>query len=231
MPLPPGRLRAGGANFRADADFIGTAVGEARRLVAGAASTHPLAVLDLGCGAGRLAYGLIEIDAPIARYEGIDVMAPQIDWCTQTITPRHPAYRFQAIDVYNERYNPNGSRAATETTLPFPPDSFDIAYAYSVLSHLQGADVRAYLREFARLLVVDGVAIVTAFVEEDVPNETVNPPGYQNESWGGPLHCVRYARSNVERMARDAGLTVKRFEYGQEANGQSRLSLRRAPAS
>jgi hypothetical protein len=31
----------------------------------------------------------------------------------------------------------------------------------------------------------------------------------------------------MERMARDAGLTVERFEHGQEANGQSRLILRR----
>ena len=227
LPLPPARLRAGGANFRADADFIATAVKEARRLVADAGSPRPLRVLDLGCGAGRLAYGLIEIEASIARYDGVDVMAPQIDWCVQQVTPRHPEYRFSTIDVYNERYNPGGARAASDTALPLEPGSYDVAYAYSVFSHLVSSDVRAYLVEFARLLLPGGIAIVTGFIEDGVPDEMVNPPGYLDEAWGGPLHCVRYDRTFLEGMAREAGLVVERFEHGQEANGQSRLTLRR----
>lgn len=225
--MPPTRLRAGGANFRADADFIASATKEARRVVADAGPPRPLRLLDLGCGAGRLAYGLIEISAPIVRYDGVDVMAPQIEWCAQNVTPRHPEYRFRTIDVYNERYNPGGARAASDTGLPLESGSYDVAYAYSVFSHLLTADVRAYLEEFARLLVPGGLAMVTGFIEEDVPDEAVNPPGYLEESWGGPLHCVRFARMHMERMAREAGLTVERFEHGQEANGQSRLILRR----
>lgn len=228
LPLPPTRLRAGGTNFRADTDFLATATREATRLVADAGFSRPLRVLDLGCGAGRLAYGLIEIDAPIARYDGVDVMAPQIDWCVQQVTRRHPEYRFTTIDVYNERYNPGGARAASDTALPLESASYDVAYAYSVFSHLLSADVRAYLVEFARLLVPGGIAMVTGFIEEDVPDEMVNPPGYLEEAWGGPLHCVRYARAYIATMARDAGMAVERFEHGEEANGQSRLILRRA---
>jgi SAM-dependent methyltransferase len=227
LPLPPPRLRAGGANFRADADFLATATKEARLVVAEAGSPLSLSILDLGCGAGRLAYGLIGIEAPIARYDGVDVMPPQIEWCAENVTPRHPEYRFRTIDVYNERYNPGGARAASDTALPFEAGSYDVAYAYSVFSHLLTADVRAYLAEFARLLVPGGLAMVTGFIEDGVPDEAVNPPGYLDAAWGGPLHCVRYARTHMERMARDAGLTVERFEHGQEANGQSRLILRR----
>ena len=226
MPLPPTRLRAGGAHFRADEDFMASAILEARRVIAEAGSAHAVTILDLGCGAGRLAYGLIAIEAPIARYEGVDVMAAQIEWCVENVTPRHPGYRFQTIDVYNERYNRDGSRAVADAALPLAGRSIDVAYAYSVFSHLQTADVRAYLHEFARTLVADGVAFVTAFVEDDVADETVNPPDYQHESWGGPLHCVRFSRTHVEHMVREAGLTIDRFDYGQEANGQSRLSLR-----
>ena len=226
LPLPPTRLRAGGTNFRADADFLTTAAREAKRLVADAGSPRPLRVLDLGCGAGRLAYGLIAMDAPIARYDGVDVMAPQIDWCAQQVTPRHPEYRFTTIDVYNERYNPAGAKEAAEAGLPLEAASYDLAYAYSVFSHLRSPDVRAYLVEFARLLVPGGIAIVTGFIEDGVPDEMVNPPGYLEEAWGGPLHCVRYDRAFLEGVARDAGLTVERFEHGEEANGQSRLTLR-----
>jgi len=192
-----------------------------------AVESRGLSVLDIGCGAGRLAYGLIAVDAPVARYEGVDVMAPPIAWCADTISPAHPAYRFRTIDVYNERYNPTGSQAAISVTLPFDDRAFDVAYAYSLFSHMHTGDVRAYLREFARLLSDDGVAMVTAFVEEDVPDEVVNPPGYRGIVWGGALHCVRFARAHFEAVASDAGLRISRLEHGQATDGQSRITLRR----
>jgi SAM-dependent methyltransferase len=226
MPLPPVGLRAGGAHFRDDGAFLASAVDEARRVVAECESNGSLSLLDVGCGAGRLAYGLIAIEAPIGRYEGIDVMAPPIDWCAQTISPEHSAYGFRAIDVYNERYNPVGSHAVSEVRLPFDDGSFDVAYAYSVFSHMLTADVRAYLREFARVLSNDGLAIITAFVEDDVPIEVVNPPGYQSIAWGGALHCVRFSRAHFEAVASDAGMRIVAFEHGQATDGQSRIILR-----
>jgi SAM-dependent methyltransferase len=227
MPLPPVALRAGGKHFRDDAAFLASAVDEARRVVAEHGSTGSLSLLDVGCGAGRLAYGLIAIEAPVARYEGIDVMAPPVDWCSEVVSPSQRAYRFRTIDVYNERYNPAGSRAAAEVTLPFDDGSFDVAYAYSVFSHMLTADVRAYLNEFDRVLAGDGVAIITAFVEDDVPDEVVNPPGYQDIAWGGALHCVRFSRGHFEAVASDAGLRIDGFEHGEATDGQSRIVLRR----
>lgn len=190
-----------------------------------------MSILDVGCGAGRLAYGLIGIAAPVERYEGVDVMAPPIDWCAQAISPGRPAYRFRTIDVYNERYNPGGARIATESALPFDDGSFDVVYAFSVFSHMLTADVRAYLGEFARLVRTGGVAMVTAFVEDDVPDETVNPPGYQDIAWGGALHGVRFARTHFERMVADAGLRIARFDHGTAVDGQSRLTLSRGDRS
>jgi glycosyltransferase involved in cell wall biosynthesis/SAM-dependent methyltransferase len=227
--LPPTRLRAGGAHFRDDDDFLHSAIAEAREVVAAAASIRPLTVLDLGCGAGRLAYGLIAIQAPVARYEGVDVMPAPIEWCARTISPGHDAFRFRSIDVYNERYNPGGSGTVVDGALPFEATSFGVAYAYSVFSHMLTADVLAYLREFDRLLTADGVALVTAFVEDDVPDEVVNPPGYQGMAWGGALHCVRFSRAHFDSLVRVAGLQVVRFEHGQATDGQSRLTLSRIP--
>ena len=149
LPLPPVGFRAGGVHFRDDDAFLASAIEEARRVLGALGSNGPISLLDVGCGAGRLAYGLIAIEAPVACYEGIDVMAPPIDWCSATISPAHSAYAFRTIDVYNERYNPKGSRAAVEFTLPFDGGAFDVAYAYSVFSHMLSADVRAYLGEIA----------------------------------------------------------------------------------
>ena len=225
MPLPPARLRAGGAHFRADSDFMASAVAEADLVISEAGSERRLAVLDVGCGAGRLAYGLIERDARLDRYEGVDVMTPPIEWCATTITPRYDRYRFRTIDVYNGRYNPAGARSASEAGLPFEDASFNVAYAYSVFSHMLSADVQAYLDEICRLLSADGVAVITAFVEDDVPDEEVNPPGYMNMDWGGTLHCVRFSRTHLDAMVRASGLEIARFAHGQETDGQSRLIL------
>jgi SAM-dependent methyltransferase len=225
LPLPPIRLRAGGVHFRADRDFLASAVAEADRVVRDARSAGPISLLDIGCGAGRLAYGLLAAGSPIVRYEGIDVMPEPIAWCEGTISGRHPTFRFGTIDVYNERYNPDGSRQAAGTRLPFADGSFDIVYAYSVFSHMLTDDVRAYLGEVARVMTSDGVAIVTAFVEDGVPDETVNPPGYQGLEWRGALHCVRFLRAHFEAMADAAGLRVAGFEHGRETDGQSRLLL------
>jgi len=250
LPLPPVRLRAAGAHFRDDAAFLASAVAEARLIVAeahrvvaeaeaeskGEPAAQPaardvpprfLSILDVGCGAGRLAYGLIAAEAPIGRYEGVDVMAAPIDWCAQTISPGHDAYQFRTIDVYNERYNPAGAKVATDAALPFDDGSFDLVYAFSVFSHMLTADVRAYLLEFARLLAARGVVMITAFVEDGVPDEAVNPVGYQEIAWGGALHCVRFSRAHVEKMIEGAGLRIGRFDHAAAEDGQSRLILTR----
>lgn len=231
LPLPPNRLRAGGVHFRADRDFLASAVAEADRVVRDARSTRPFSLLDIGCGAGRLAYGLIACGSPIARYEGIDVMPEPIAWCKATISGRYPTFRFATIDVYNERYNPDSSRQAAGTSLPFEDGSFDVIYAYSVFSHMLTDDVRAYLGEVTRVMASDGVAIVTAFVEDGVPDEAVNPPGYQGLEWRGALHCVRFSREHFEAMAGAAGLQLTGFEHGGETDGQSRILFGRAVSS
>ena len=231
LALPPIRLRAGGIHFRADQDFLASAADEARRVVADAPAGGPLALLDIGCGAGRLAYGLLAAGSPISRYEGLDVMPEPIAWCTATITARYPAYHFGVVDVYNERYNPGGSHQATGTSLPFADRSFDVIYAYSVFSHMVSADVRAYLTEVARVMTPAGVAVVTAFVEPDVPDEAVNPPGYQGIEWKGALHCVRFSQDHYQAMLGEAGLRIRSFEHGGETDGQSRFVLESAAAA
>ena len=87
-------------------------------------------------------------------------------------------------------------------------------------------DIRIYLAEFDRLLMVDGRVFFTAFVEEDVQEVSVNPSGYRR-SWRGPLHCVRYERRFLEGLATEAGLQVSHFDYATESDGQSGIYLSR----
>lgn len=230
LSLPPVALRAGGRHFRHNADFLTSATREVNELVRLGALGPTSRVLDVGCGAGRLAFGLIARYGDSVSYQGIDVMAQPVDWCRRHITTSHPGFVFSRIDVSNDRYNPSGATSASSSTLPFAPGQFDLVYSYSVLSHMRGVDVAAYLREFRRLTAPSGMVVLTAFVESDVEDEVVNPPGYGQITWSGELHCVRFSLEQFEAFVRGADLRIDHLDHGTETDGQSRIVLgHRAP--
>ncbi len=222
--LPPPRRRRCGPRFQDDETFLTSAHVEAERLERDFGLTRSGSVLDVGCGVGRLAIGLRSRLGEVAAYRGIDVDRRDIEWCSRYIGRRHPSFKFTHVDAANARYNPSGEVLGPESSLPFSAGSFDVIYSNSVLSHMETGDVRIYLREFARLLHDGGGAFVTAFVEDDVPEISVNPAGYLAD-WSGPLHCVRYERSHFEAMVGDAGLRIERFEHRAVGGRQSALYL------
>lgn len=219
IALPPVQLRKGGQHFDADSKFLDGGRRDARALVKQASLTNSSSVLELGCGPGRLPIGIIDELGGVGRYIGVDVEKEAIAWCRRHI--KRPGFQFVHINAANERYNPAGS---DDHRLPIG-GSFDVAYAYSVFSHMRTQDVRAYLAEFSRLLAPSGLAFVTAFVEADVPDEAVNPEGYLGQSWKGPLHCVRFSRSHFECLVADAGLAIRDISHGTERDGQSPFLL------
>jgi hypothetical protein len=80
--------------------------------------------------------------------------------------------------------------------------------------------VRQYVKEFQRLLAPSGGIFLTAFLEENVPDMTVNPENYRMK-WSAPLHCVRYNQQFFENILAENGLRIRRFDYEKEADGQS----------
>lgn len=222
VPLPPPALRMGGKHFKDDADFVAKARADVQKLVAHGL-TKRSRILDWGCGAGRLAIGIVETWGSIRRYSGVDVQEPLIRWAQDNISPRRPRFTFTHVDIANARYNPRGE---TRRVIPGDDAAFDALYAYSVLSHMTSEDVKGYLAEIARLLTPRGFAWLTAFVEDDVADETENPEGYGPLEWRGPLHCVRFNRSTFEEWIAQAGLRVDDFSYGTETDGQSAYVLR-----
>lgn len=223
VALPPVRYRMGGHNFADDAAFVDGGCRDARRLVDLAGLTTLSQVLDFGCGSARLAIGILEDVGPIQRYVGVDVQQDLIHWCRRHVTT--PGFTFVADNAQNDRYNPSGVGRPTIGAEP----AFDIAYAYSVFSHMRNDDVRAYLSEFARLLCPDGVAFFTAFVEDDCEPEAVNPAGYGPLRWSGPLHCVRYNRRTFDQMVTEAGFTIRHFDHHSDTDGQSVYIAESAP--
>lgn len=224
--LPPKRSRLGGEHFKDDDAFLESGRREAERLTDRLDLSDETRLLDVGCGFGRLPVGLLAHVGEMRDYAGIDVNPACIHWCARHIERAHPGFRFRHIDIANPRYNPGGEAARNGLPLPFTDGAFDAIYLYSVFSHMVIEDVDLYLADFYRLLAPGGRAFLTAFVEDEVPEMSINPEGYRRQ-WGGELHCVRYERTRFLERIRRHGFEMTELDYAAETDGQSGLYLER----
>lgn len=215
MILPAKHLRFCGTKFQDDRYFFASAQAEADRLVEYFGLTVNSRVLEVGCGVGRLPIGILSRIGEIQHYRGVDVSKRSIRWCQRHITRRHPSFQFIHIDVKNPRYNPHGRAIDIDFRLPFDNQEFDIIYLYSVFTHMTSEDVRLYLKEFQRLLSTSGKIFLTAFIEDRVPDMTINPRGYKM-NWTGPLHCVRYSKDFFGSLLAESGFGVEHFDHEKE---------------
>src|SRR4029450_9533168 len=108
------------------------------------------AVLDFGCGCGRVARQLIQQRPAPGRYLGFDRHAGMVDWCRAHLAPAAPGFEFQHHNVLHPYLNPGGAPGH----LPFPGENeaFTLVVAWSVFTHLLEEDAEFYLREVGRVL-------------------------------------------------------------------------------
>ncbi len=226
--LPPPVLRHCTAEYRDDRFFIESARRDVRHLIEHAGLAMGSRLLEIGCGPGRLALGLLSLGFPIGRYEGVDVDPDAIDWCRRWIAANDGAYAFHHVDVRNERYNPRGEiRLEDRFRFAFRDQCFDVIFLYSVFTHMEPGDVRVYLAEIRRLLSPGGRVVLTAYVERDVPEVSVNPMQYRGCS-PTPLHRVQFEEGSFRALLGEHGLAVVQSDHGTEHDGQSAFLLARA---
>lgn len=229
VTLPAPHLRTGGTCFIENVTYLASARSEAKRMSDAFHLTEMQRVLDVGCGTGRLAIGLLSMFGQmVPQYVGVDISVTAVRWCRKHIAAHHPMFSFLHLPLRNERYNPAGIALDDRFHFPWPDASFDAIYLYSVFSHMRSPEIRIYLREFRRLLRQDGHVFLTAFTEPHVSAEIENPSDYQDD-WKGPLHCVRFETGFFAKMIEEAGLLIDRYDHGTETDGQSGyyLSVRR----
>jgi SAM-dependent methyltransferase len=123
-------------------------------------------VLDVGCGVGRTAIPLTSYLSEGA-YAGFDIWPEAIDWCSKEITSRFPNFRFALVDLFNAAYNPAGRLSPSSFSFPYADEEFDVAFLYSVFTHMLAKDFEHYLAELARVLKKEGRMVATFFLMND----------------------------------------------------------------
>jgi SAM-dependent methyltransferase len=147
LPLPPARLRLLVDGRSGDAErfcWVGEQGAQiVREAVAesGAEIESLEAILDFGCGCGRVARNW----AGLANTEvhGCDYNRELVGWCAGNL----PFLRTTVNDL--------------EPPLPYVGGSFDLVYAMSVLSHLSEPLQQAWTAEFHRILRPGGLLLVS----------------------------------------------------------------------
>ncbi|MCC7268400.1 MAG: class I SAM-dependent methyltransferase [Caulobacteraceae bacterium] len=175
-PMPPAELRVLVSGTADEAWFSERGKADAARFrnaaeSAGLDLSSALDVWDLGCGCGRIARWLApDVIAAGGSFLGSDINRALVAWC-QTKLPG----RFLV------------NRLKPPTTIA--SGSVDLAYAYSVVTHLREPQTRSWLAEIARVLRPGGVALVS-FHDEDYAAAWA-PPGV-----AGALQTRDYAVLN-----------------------------------
>lgn len=196
---PPRRLGLP-SQLPAQGERLATALAEAGRL------RPDGAVLDIGCGPGRVAAPLTRYLDASGRYEGFDVMPRSIRWCSRRITRRHPNFRFRHADLGNAQYNPDGADRADRYRFPYPDGCFDAALAGSLFTHLQPFESRHYLSETARVLGPGGRLLGSWFLLNPETEERLDAGGATSRGLLGtaslsPEHELADRRGNRFRAA------------------------------
>jgi ubiquinone/menaquinone biosynthesis C-methylase UbiE len=124
-------------------------------------------VLDIGCGAGRVARPLADHLSSAGGYVGFDVSRRAITGCRRRFAAARPDFAFHHADVRNADYNPRGGVDETAYAFPCADATIDLAFATSVFTHMRIEPVRHYLGEAARVLKPGGRLAFTAYLIDD----------------------------------------------------------------
>lgn len=147
LPLPPPRLRLLVDGRSGDADRFLRVGGQMFESIQGAVAGSGAdpgelgAVLDFGCGCGRVARHWAAVEGP--EIHGCDYNPELVAWCRQGLPFLQAAQ--------NELAPPT----------PYAAGSFGLIYALSVFSHLSEPLQSGWIAEFRRLLRPGGLLVVS----------------------------------------------------------------------
>jgi SAM-dependent methyltransferase len=196
-------------------------------------------VLDFGCGIGRVALALLR-QRPNIALTGIDIVPRLTEFCGETFTAHFPHVNFELLADRNEHYERFKHDAPLRSNVTSPRSHidlianyggrFDVAYAFSVLTHTDVGDFVDVLRLVKALLKPTGSFLFTAFAltpysRQQIANKATKFPliecgQYEQDgdvyigNMADRLVFVGYDIRRIETMIWEAGLVSRVVEYG-----------------
>jgi SAM-dependent methyltransferase len=179
LPLPPARLRAQVGPLHADADFFLRSGRHNADLIRdvlredGSSIEEVDALLDWGCGCGRVLRHWS--DLPRTRVLGCDITPKMVEWCQE-----HLPF---AETTVNDLSPP----------LPYGEATFDLVYAFSVMTHLSKDLQQVWMQECRRVLKPGGYVLFSTLGEYFVSRDRLTEE--ERSSFAGGNLVVLYETS------------------------------------
>jgi SAM-dependent methyltransferase len=146
LPLPPARMRAQVGPLHADARFF---LESGRHNAELLRSVVPLdevgALLDWGCGCGRVLRHWRQLEH--TRVHGCDINPRMVAWCNEHLP---------FVDATVNELSP---------PLPYADETFDLVYAFSVMTHLSEELQHEWVAECRRVLKPRGYFLFSTLGE------------------------------------------------------------------
>ena len=138
-----------------------------------------LTILDWGCGCGRVARHALRDRPSGSRLIGVDIDEEALQWC--------------------RKHLPNGEFRRVPSLPPsgLPPQSVDLVYAYSVVTHLDEKTQDRWLEELHRIAKPGAPVLLTVLSERALVE--LNPTV-------GRRWLARWRRVGIDWASRNAGL-------------------------
>ncbi len=202
-------------------------------LVAHAGLTASSRVLDVGCGAGRIARPLRGILGSGGSYDGLDRDPAAVGWCRRRYR-RDPRFRFVVADVADERSD--GGHRGADYRFPYADGRFDVVVMADVLTHLLPEECERHVAEAARILAPGGTLLATLFALNDTSRalmaagtaglvfaDAQEPVALLDEEL--PDEAVAYADEWIFERLREHGLTLTGLHPGSWCGREEFMSF------
>jgi SAM-dependent methyltransferase len=175
LPLPPARMRAQVGPLHADARFFLESGKHNAELIRSVVPLDEVSVmLDWGCGCGRVLRHWAGLEN--TRVSGCDINPRMVAWCDENLS---------FAEVSLNRLDP---------PLPYDDESFDLVYAFSVMTHLSEELQQTWVAECRRVLRPGGRFLFSTLGEYYVSRDRLT--GDERRSFEAGHLVVLYQRSS-----------------------------------
>jgi len=128
-------------------------------------------ILDIGCGNGRLAIGLMLGERNPRNYLGLDIIPDCIKFGNEAFA-KWPAYKFALLEVNNARYYSKAKNKGVGAAFPVKPGIWDVLICSSLFTHIKNESlIIQYFDQMNTAAQEEAKIFMTFFFEGEDRNE------------------------------------------------------------